>query len=78
MSKNKKHNNKHHLRPRSRGGSSVESNLLTINEDKHCLLHKIFGNLTWNEIIILMIRIAKEKHYENNEPKVKVFYKFLN
>jgi hypothetical protein len=72
-----KHRNKHHMKPSSRSGSSLESNLLTIDIDKHNLLHKIFGNLTWTEIIVIMIKTAKIKHYEYNEPKISQFYKFV-
>jgi len=74
----KKHINKHHLKPKSRHGDSRGSNMLYIDIEKHCWLHKIFGNLTLCEIIILLIRVAKAKHYENIEPKVKLFYKYLS
>ena len=68
----------HHLKPRSVGGDSRGSNLLFLEREKHNWLHKIFGNLTLYEIIVLLIRLAKMKHYENVEPKVKLFYKFLH
>lgn len=70
--------NKHHLKARSRGGDSHGSNLLFIEVDKHNWLHKIFKNLTLYEIIVLLIRISRAKHYENIEPKIQQFYKYLS
>lgn len=62
----KKHagRNKHHLRPRSRGGTSVKSNLLLIRTDVHRNLHLVFGNRTLEEIIELLIRVKRAKDYQ--------------
>jgi hypothetical protein len=65
------------MKPKSKGGDARSSNMLYIDIDKHNLIHKIFGNKTWYEIIIFMLRIAKAKHYENIEPRIQDFYKFL-
>lgn len=61
--KKRKHpgRNLHHLRPKSRRGDNTEANLLLIDVEKHALLHKIFGNKTWEEIIQLMIRVSRMK-----------------
>ena len=51
------HNNKHHLVNKVNGGPSIESNLLTIDSEKHKALHFIFGNLNLDEIIALLQRV---------------------
>ena len=73
--KHHKHRNKHHLKPRSRGGDAQPANLLLIDIDKHILFHKIFGNHTLYEVINILIRVARAKHYEQIEPRIKEFYK---
>lgn len=69
--------NRHHMQPKARGGKNVPQNMLLFSEQRHALLHKVFGNLTWYEIILVLIRIARAKHYEDIEPQVKHLYKFL-
>lgn len=59
--KNRKKNNFHHLTPKSRGGSTEDSNLLEISKEKHILLHQIFHNLTLREIIVLLQRLERIK-----------------
>ena len=51
----------HHLRPRSRGGESVMSNLFHMDVRKHEAWHLIFSNLTLEEIIALLQRVKKIK-----------------
>ena len=53
--------NRHHMVPRSRGGRNTASNLLLLDVEKHAMLHKIFGNRTWEEIIQVMIRVSRMK-----------------
>jgi hypothetical protein len=53
--------NLHHLRPKSRGGSSTESNLLKMDISRHNALHLLFGNLTLLEIIELLKRVYEIK-----------------
>jgi hypothetical protein len=53
--------NRHHLKPRSRGGDSLESNLLTMDTNRHDAWHLLFSNLTITEIIELLERVAKMK-----------------
>ena len=59
--KNKLGRNKHHLTPRSRGGSDQDWNLLLIKIERHNELHRIFGNMTLEEIIQLLTRLARMK-----------------
>jgi len=51
----------HHLRPRSRGGSSVESNLLRLDIRRHEAWHLLFQNRTLMEVIVLLLRVYKIK-----------------
>jgi len=53
--------NRHHLRPRSRGGDSLESNLLVMDIERHNAWHFLFKNLTLNEIIELLERVRAMK-----------------
>ena len=68
---------KHHVRNRSKGGGPQPENLLRIDEEKEQLIHKIFGNRDFYDIIIFILRIAKAKHYERINPRIKDFYKYL-
>jgi hypothetical protein len=52
---------KHHLRPRRRGGSHHSSNLLVLWNDKHELWHMLWGNRTLEEVIALLTRVARMK-----------------
>lgn len=70
-----KRKTKHHLRPRSRGGSSARYNILILDAERHALLHKIFGNRTLTEIIEVLIRIARAKQYEREDSEVRKFYR---
>lgn len=58
------HQNRHHLRPRSRGGESLESNLLWIDIEKHQSWHVIFKNLTLDEVISLLKRVKRAKDHQ--------------
>lgn len=49
--------NKHHLRPGSRGGQTIESNLIRMDENRHNAWHLLFNNLTLTEIIELLTRL---------------------
>lgn len=50
---------KHHLRPRSRGGSNSPKNLVMIWRDKHDSLHLLFGNSTLDEILQILLKGTK-------------------
>ena len=52
---------RHHLTPRSRGGSSLDSNLLNMDLHRHQAWHLLFKNLTLHEIIELLQRLEKIK-----------------
>lgn len=64
MSKKKKSpkgQNRHHLRPKSRGGKRTKENILNIKIDRHHYWHKVFGNMTLDEVIELLQRIKRAK-----------------
>lgn len=42
--------NYHHLKPRSQGGQSIDSNMLFIKIKKHNAIHRLFGNFTPKQI----------------------------
>jgi len=78
MEKKKQRYVRHHIKNSSCGGHSTPNNLLYIREDKEKLIHKIFGDRDFYEIIIFILRIAKAKHFDEVNPKIKHLYKFLN
>lgn len=54
---------KHHLTPESRGGKATPENILFLDWDRHhTYWHKLFGNMTLEEIIDALQRIARMKH----------------
>ena len=55
---------RHHLRPRSRNGSDLDSNLLILWRNKHDAWHLLFGNRTLGEIINVLNRMKEAKHYK--------------
>jgi len=59
--------NKHHLRPKSRGGSKVQSNLILIDMERHNAWHILWGNRTLDEIIELLIRLREIKKSQSYE-----------
>ena len=70
MSRKRKRRNKkrrrhyltrHHLIPRSRGGKDNRRNILMLEARKHEVWHILFGNLTIDEAIELLIRVKKAK-----------------
>jgi hypothetical protein len=46
---------KHHILPASVGGSSKPKNIAFIVQKYHRLYHQLFGNLTPDEIIIILV-----------------------
>ena len=52
--------NRHHLRPKSRGGSGGK-NLLRMDTERHKAWHLLFQNLDLDEIIELLQRVKKLK-----------------
>jgi hypothetical protein len=61
---NRKRRNRHHLVPKSRGGSASKRNLLYISVTTHCEWHKVFKNLTLDEVIELLMRVRRAKATE--------------
>jgi hypothetical protein len=53
--------NYHHLTAKSRGGRYNDSNLLLIARDKHDIWHRLFGLLSLEEVINLLIRLSRMK-----------------
>ena len=53
--------NRHHLRPKSRGGDARFSNMLLMDMKRHAMWHILFGNLTLDEVIELLIRVRRAK-----------------
>ena len=60
-SKRKRKMSKHHLKPKSRGGQKIKSNLILIDIERHCAWHKLWGNRTLNEVILLLQRLQQLK-----------------
>lgn len=56
--------NRHHLLPRSRGGSSSPDNLLLIKIERHNAWHEIFGLRNLDEVISLLQRV---KHWKQRQ-----------
>lgn len=53
--------NRHHLIPRSRGGSRSPRNLLYIDQELHVRWHAVFKNKTLDEVIALLERVRRAK-----------------
>ena len=68
----------HHIKNVSRKGESIPQNLLLIREDKEKLIHYIFGDRDFYEIIIFILRISRAKKFEQVNKKIKSLYKYLN
>ena len=75
MKKNRVH---HHIKNSCNHGESTPQNLLLIEEKKEKLIHYIFGNRDFYDIIIFILRISRAKHWEQVNPKIKSLYKYLN
>jgi len=56
--------NHHHLIPKCRGGGMNRRNLLLISVTTHCEWHRVFKNLTLDEVIDLLIRVRRAKAQE--------------
>lgn len=71
-----KGNNKHHLRPRSRGGKD-ENNIVSLPANFHQAWHLMFDNLTSQEAhrLIDLVMVANTEHsgqdIENLRQKLK-------
>jgi hypothetical protein len=52
---------RHHLRNKSRGGQSIQSNILILDEDRHRAWHILFKNLDLDQVIALLERTRQAK-----------------
>jgi excinuclease UvrABC helicase subunit UvrB len=43
--------NYHHIKPKAIGGQSTDDNMLFLKMEKHCALHRMFGNASPSQII---------------------------
>lgn len=59
---------KHHLIPRSKGGTNDPENLLMIEEELHHAWHLLFGNRTISQIIRMLTKIKYS-------PNKTIFYR---
>lgn len=62
--------NRHHVIPRSRGGSNSLENIAKVNIKKHQYYHALFDNRVPEEIINLLVR----KYWKGNWDYVKDAY----
>lgn len=53
--------NRHHLKPRSRGGQDLPSNLIRMDENRHGAWHLLFQNRTLSEVIEILERLRGMK-----------------
>ena len=59
--------NRHHLVPKSLGGTASPDNMLLINIERHHYWHKMWGLRTLDEVIALLIRTKRAKEAQSNE-----------
>ena len=64
-----KYNEHHLLRAKSLGGSSDPENLVTLDVSRHDAYHFLFGNLTLDEVIEMLIRL--KRYQKSRKGKVK-------
>lgn len=67
-----KQKNRHHLKAKALGGERLDSNMLTIDVDKHNAWHTLFGLMTPLEIIRLLVRMLRMKHNRGYEKAYKI------
>lgn len=51
--------NRHHILPKSRGGTNAEDNIKKLFTSYHDSLHRVFGNLTFQEQVNRIIELSK-------------------
>lgn len=69
--KQRKGYNLHHLKSRSKGGSSIERNLLYIKVKKHNAWHRLWGNSTPKQIHTMLKNFTEDLKlvFGTNDPK---------
>jgi len=60
----------HHIKAKSAGGSTIESNLLTLDISRHNAYHLLFGNMDLNQVILLLQRLQQIKKYQKMSIKL--------
>lgn len=55
------HFNRHHIQPKSRGGTMAGHNLLIMDTNRHRAYHLLFGNLNFEEAAQLLLRCQAMK-----------------
>lgn len=68
---------RHHIKNRCNGGKSIPENLLLIDERKEKMIHEVFGNRDFYDIVLFILRLSKMKRFELVNGKIKNLYKFL-
>lgn len=53
--------NRHHNLPKSRGGTDEEINLFRFDENRHAAFHLLFGDKTFSEIAMILLRAERMK-----------------
>lgn len=56
----KKGYNYHHIKPRSQGGSDLDSNMCFIKMSKHNAWHRMFGNSTPKQVDTMLRNFEKD------------------
>lgn len=59
--------NYHHLRPKTRGGLKIESNMLLIKICRHNAWHRMFHCLTLNEVIRYLKKSSLKTFKKSND-----------
>ena len=67
----KRGNDKHHIIPKSRGGTDSKDNVIIVNKKKHQAYHLLFINATPEEAVLILIR---DWFYQNPELREKWLY----
>lgn len=52
---------RHHIKNKSRGGSSIASNLIILTEVHHRSWHSLFQDMNLDEVIAVLTRIRDKK-----------------
>lgn len=59
--------NRHHLVNKCKGGGNQNWNIAILDIERHQYWHKVFGNLSLEEAIELLIRYKRIKDYQKNQ-----------
>jgi len=54
--------NRHHNVPKSKGGTDDENNLFKLDENRHAAMHLLFGNKTFFQAAMLLLRADRIKN----------------